>query len=740
MGAAAPGSGTGSPTAPETPTGDCPGGRFTKVTVGAVIAVGRGTTCFVRTTHRDGSIAWSATGVITLNGVQLTPSGGPIILDQSGSSLAVELPAGTTLGFGSFTWTLTGSVNLPVTTAAAAAHFVLPKLKGKFKIAGIDVAVSPGFELTTNDGGSATVSLELELPKVFSGAAGDDKGAASMTFEFHFLASNDKGVRFTFKTTARDAWLFGKVQLSNLSLGLDSGPPLTFEGVASLKFPGVDGTFTIAVGLSGEGVQAFPLVTQLDLQASELEKPIAEGVYLQRLGGGFTRCADDDNGGLLSANAGVSFGPKLTVPGFFDGEPASLDGNVTLSLCKPKSLAVSGTGSIVEVPIAAATAKYIWSQGRLELSGNLTLKGAGFELSAATDNAFFSMPSKMWNVHGTGEFKAPSWTGGVLDGKAEAVISTNGVAVCLGKPGQRFGFGKHWGEDFHPFDDDCDIGPYSAGNAAVDPVGAAGRQFRVPPSSRIELVTAHGIGGPPSVSLTGPAGRRFDTPADGSPLRTPDAFIGRDPTTATTYAILFAPAPGTWTIAPEPGAAAPTSVQVADGLPPARVNARVRRAHKRFALSWRLRRIPGQSVTFLEHGASTDRVLRTTSRAQGVLRFAAAPGPGGPRQIIALVAEHELPRSRLVVAHFTAPPPPRLRAVSGLRRHGASLTWRSQPAALRYSLLLRTPNGATLALVSRRAHVRVPAAMRSSKLRVSISALDATGSAGPLRTISLPHP
>ena len=34
------------------------------------------------------------------------------------------------------------------------------------------------------------------------------------------------------------------------------------------------------------------------------------------------------------ANAGISFGPKLKVPGLFEGEPASLDGTVTLSLCE----------------------------------------------------------------------------------------------------------------------------------------------------------------------------------------------------------------------------------------------------------------------------------------------------------------------------------------------------------------------------------------------------------------------
>ena len=66
---------------------------------------------------------------------------------------------------------------------------------------------------------------------------------------------------------------------------MDTGPPLTFDDYATLSFPGVDGKFTITVGLSSDGAQSFHHVTKLALEASDLQKPIAYGVFLQRLGG-----------------------------------------------------------------------------------------------------------------------------------------------------------------------------------------------------------------------------------------------------------------------------------------------------------------------------------------------------------------------------------------------------------------------------------------------------------------------
>ena len=389
--------------------------------------------------------------------------------------------------------------------------------------------------------------------------------------------------------TAKDAWLFGKVQLSKLSMGLDSARR-SRSRASRLQVPGRGRHVHDPVGLSGDGCgPSRRSPSSICRRAAEQADrrghlPPAPRRRLQALRGRKAPAARSPPTPGSRRSQRRSGHPSRASPPRWTARD--------LSLCHP-------TASRSRAPArssrsrSSATAKYIWSQGRFELSGNLTLKGAGFELSAAIDNAF-SMPSRTSNVHATGELKGPLWTGGVLrrQGRGRHLDERPGRLRRQAGTTLRLGRGR-WGEistrstTTATSAPTAPAAPLSTPSATWD--GSSGCR-----QSQIELVTLHGVGGPPPVSLTGPAGQRFDTPADGSPLRTPGAFIGRDPTTATTYAILFAPAAGMWTIVPEAGAAAPTSVQVADGLPPARVNARVRRAHKRFVLSWRLRRIAGQ--------------------------------------------------------------------------------------------------------------------------------------------------
>jgi hypothetical protein len=734
------GGGGGGPT-----LGGCNAKEFGKVTAGAVVAVGRFGTCFVRTKKADGSTKWTAAGPIALNGVQINPAGG-VTLDQHLNSINAELPAGSTLDFGSFTWTLPVSLDVPISTVGGVAHFLVPNLKKQFKIAGLEVAGKVDFELSTSDGGSSTVTLELELPKIIQGTPGEEGAGAetadeappkkNLTLSFKFIASNDKGVRFSFKGTVNDAWLFGKVELSKLSVGLDQGPPLVFEGSATLKFPGVvGGKYTITVGLSDQGDQSFPNVTKLALQASEIQKPLAYGVFLQRFGGAFTGCTgtDGQRGGELSANAGFSVGPKLKIPPLFDGEPISLDGKVTLSLCDPKSIAVSGEGKIVEVSVGKASGKYTWSKGRFDFTGNLDLTIGGWGFAASIDNAFVDMPNHTWNVEATGQLRLPAFVGGALNGDGDVVLSKNGLAACFGKPGHRFGIAKHWKQDLQKFWDSCDVGPYRAGGARAAAAGA-GQRVAIPKNDPVALIAVHGSSTAPEVSVAGPGGVRIDSPAGGGGLQTPHGLLVPDAASRTTYVVLLSPTPGTWTVTPDPNTPGTASVQVADGLPQVRVRARVRRAGAKQLLSWALRPIAGQKVTFIEHGSQTDRTLLSTSRASGRLRFTPAGGAGGRRQIIALVTQGGLPRARLVVARFVAPRPPRLRAVAGLRRHGATIRWRREPAATRYSVLLSAPSGAWFATTTRQASVQVPRPMRGVTFTVSITALDAGDNAGPLRT------
>jgi hypothetical protein len=346
------------------------------------------------------------------------------------------------------------------------------------------------------------------------------------------------------------------------------------------------------------------------------------------------------------------------------------------------------------------------------------------------------MPNHTRSVTATGQLRLPAFLGGELNGQGDVVLSVKGFAACFGKPGHQVGIAKQWHQDLQKFFDSCDVGPYRAGGARAA-AAAAPQRVTIPKNDPVALIAVHGSSAAPAVSVAGPGGARLDSPAGGGGLQTSRGLIVPDAASKTTYIVMFSPPAGTWTVTTAANTPGTTSIRVADGLPPVQLHARVRRAGVRQLLSWSLRPIPGQTVTFIEHGRQTDRTLLSTSRASGRLVFTPAAGPGGRRQIVALVSEHGLPRTRLVVARFTAPAPPRLRAVTGLRRRGATLVWRRQPAAARYSVLLSAPSGATVATTTRQARLPVPRGMRGVPLTVSISALDADDNAGPLRTLVL---
>ena len=734
------GGGSGGTTPPETPTGSCGKGQ-PSVTIGVVIAVGRGGTCFIKTSKADGSAVYTASGTISINGVELTPSG-PIIITQSGSSATVEIPAGTTMGFGSFTWTLSDDIKIPVSAAAGALHFLLP-MSGKqpYTVAGLEVAVTPDFQLTKADGGTSDITLKIALPSVF-GAAGEapagGKKAPSVNFKFEFLASNDTGVRFKFNGTVPDTFLFGVVEVQTLSVGLDVGTTLTFDGSAVLKFPGSDTTFALEVALSGNGDQPWPLVNKLSLQASGINKMLADGIYLQRLGGEFKSCTGTDRvpGGSLSANAGISVGPELDISPIFKGIPVELDGQATLYMCAPDSLSVAGVGTVVGMQIADGDVTYTFDTGKVTLDGNLNLTIGGYGFTAKITDSFFDFSGGTWNIDATGTAKLPAFLGDVLNGQGEMVVSSNGFAICFGSPGSRYGFAQHWGQSLDQTDN-CDVGPYRAdASSARD---AAADQFTIPHGERIAELTLHGTSAPPAVSLIGPAGERIDIPVDGRGLQNGQAVVIPNPDDDTTTVVLLSPHAGGWTVAPEPGGTAASSFQIADGLPPAHVSGKVRGSGARRTLTWSLKPVAGQKVTFVELGTGVTHTLASTTRAHGTLRFTPVAGTAGrARRIEALVTQNGLLRITFVIASFTAPAPPRLRAVGSTRLTGSVLHWAAQAAATEYSVLVRDDStGATTTSVTRHASLKLPASMHGHRLTVTITALGAGGQIGPLRIVTL---
>ena len=343
----------------------------------------------------------------------------------------------------------------------------------------------------------------------------------------------------------------------------------------------------------------------------------------------------------LSANAGVSLGPRIAI-GDFEAEALSLDGTVVLTIptgAAPISLEITGTSKIVDIPVTQQTVKYT-TPAQLEISGSIDLTVAGFGARLEQRNSFATPDA--FNIEALGQV---NFFG--LQASAEGVFSSPpGTRCASGGPDARFGFGREWFEPVQSWSSGCDVGPFRTSASAAQ---AGPSTFRVEPGSKLVIVAARGAGAPPKIVVSGP-GRTIRTPDGPGALNTAQAMLAQDTSANTTYVALFSPPAGTWRVT---GA---TSVQVADGLPPVRVTARVRRG----VLTW-----CGAGGWCADSGCSSSsapaRVRRTcwltTRRARGRLRFSPDPALGSRRRIEAIVINAGTPRSTETVARYRVAPP-----------------------------------------------------------------------------------
>ena len=188
------------------------------------------------------------------------------------------------------------------------------------------------------------------------------------------------------------------------------------------------------------------------------------------------------------------------------------------------------------------------------------------------------------------------------------------------------------------------------------------------------------MGAAPHVALLGPGGRRIEAPATGA-LRTPGAVVFHTPKQNTTYFVVRKPAAGRWQIVPLPDSVPVTAVGHGNGLPsPSSVHARVAGRWNSRVLRYVIKPLPGQTVTFEEHGRDGSGLIGKARGAHGTLRFHPATGARERRTIVAVVGSFGKPRTVLVVAHYTSPGllrPARPKALT-LTRQGSTLrvTWK----------------------------------------------------------------
>jgi hypothetical protein len=252
------------------------------------------------------------------------------------------------------------------------------------------------------------------------------------------------------------------------------------------------------------------------------------------------------------------------------------------------------------------------------------------------------------------------------------------------------------------------------------------------------MVRVTGADGAPNVAVRGPDGKSASTKdyalADGGTIR-----ILRSEATKTTWiGVQGKFAPGTYTITPLADSPAISSLATAEGLPPAKVKASVGGTATRRTLSYDVGARPGQNVTFVEQGPSTNAVIGTVTGGKGTLRFTPGEGKPGTRSIVARISLDGLDREQRIVTRFIVGKPPKAGKPGAVRvaRKGAALTvsWDAAAAADRYVVVV-TPRGGEEKVVTvsgRRRSARVAGVPPTLGGAVGVHALTVAGDAGPV--------
>jgi hypothetical protein len=655
-----------------------------------------------------------AEDVIRLNGLEIVPEGGAkIVLDAKAKTLDTTGTVRVQLRAPGITPIVLFEGELHIRLAAEAGARAraaqagggcsgqqLAAFNADTDLKGFPIKGSIAVFLS---GESSCIPVSLEMPKAFGGVRGNAI----------LRADNDRGLHVDSLHIGVDNAFIGPVLLQNLAIDYQSEGEL-WNGKATLGLPPQPGGAKLGAQVRFAGGKFQEGHLQLDFPYPGIGLDPFAATYLNRVSGGF---------GIdpLFVEVGAGFGVIPIPPNLYTFE---INGNLKVTFADPVTFDFTGDGKMLGFPIAQERI-LVTTDGLAKATGSVSLDLDAAKVTGDV-GAFVDVPGKRFSGAIKGEVCIGFCT------NASAVISTRGVGACtpIG------GFGHFWKDsvlDTKIMLLKCDISDYGEptppGRARAAQSGP--QTVSVPAGQDVINLRLIGAGGPPQVVLVTPTGERITPGTD--PNGPALAVSGSD----RTYVGVRNPAAGSWTIEPVAGSPAITSVALATGLPAPKVAATLGGHGTRRTLRYQVSTGNGLSTTFIETGPAGGRVIGQAKGARGTLRFTPAPGPGGPRQIVAQVARNGLPRLQQTVATYTAPRaagPPRVR---GLRvsRTGRSVTvrWRKAAGARVYAVRLDLPDGRRLLRVAgaKQTQVRVGGVPRGGKVAVSVAGVDASGRRGP---------
>jgi Protein of unknown function (DUF3344) len=616
------------------------------VWVGQVLAVSSGSCVasaafgLYKATAEDGSclvkngLTYTDTGPVNLNGLDLIPNSGAITIDTNPGHEKLSADDAT-VRIGNFP-VFSG----PIPATSLAGSFDL-KTDKKAKIGGVQLGAS--IELTASGTAGLTVTGTVSLPKKLGGAV----VALTVTMDTaHGLDAAGMSAK-NFFIPIRGL----KVGLKAFSLSYDLVAD-TWSGGATVGLPTPSGT-----EVAGTIVITHGQVTRFSVAAHNLNAPLGpDGVFLQDIGADLALAPPPP---AITGTASITAGP--TIKG---ASAISVDGSLGYIFSNPGNFRLTGSlkllkGTSFGTTLANGELDY-FTNGHITVSGDASVSLA----SVVSFNAMLSgwiSGTSAFSLTGSGSIKVGRWKIGGGDG----VISTAGIAACgqpFGDLGPSVGFGYAWGGAVNVMGSSCGLGPYAAKQGSLVPSGGS-----AVPSARGTLpaglpVASFKITGrnrtAPSGTLTDPRGHKLsiDPAHQGTFTGTnPKYGLGVDAARGIDYLVIDAPAGGTWTFAPAAGTPL-QSVSTAQGLPRPSLSATVSGHSLHRRLSWKIARLPGQKVTFVEEAPGIDHVLASNVSARsGRIIFTPADGAARKRFIVAVVTQNGLTRESVRVATYTAP-------------------------------------------------------------------------------------
>jgi hypothetical protein len=668
---------------------------------------------------------------VRINGLVLTPRDGDHVLTVDPTGLTIKSDLGATYSvavqgspdtpfyYGPINWSFKNDYTGPV----PLAQNTLGKPKS---VEGIDISGVPffqgipltGISVLFTSSAKAIVTPTLTLGFFPFNYINKD----GITVNTSFITDNDNGASFnSLEIKVPDVNALA-LELKNVDLKYSNTN--TWSGSADVVLDFAD---KLQVG-GGFGIKNGSL-DFLKADVGNINTPIGEGVYLQGLS-----FEVDLNPTTLKGGITLSAGPAVA------GKTAlSFTGGVTAVFADPWVIEVDGSAKVADkYDLASAFLRYT-STGLFEFGGNV---GWNFDVLSLKGNV------NGW-VAGIHNFDVEGGVSGCVSffigsacADAKVLVSNLGLAGCVEIFGEGVGVGSHWGDDFDAFTG-CDLSPWRPTKPTTRAVVATGaQQLTVAPGQSSVAWSIDGSGGrAPAITVVGP-GHAAVSVSDVMPFVHNSRFWAAETSNGRTYVIVNHPQAGTWTIVAD-GSVAITRIREAVGLPKPKVTAKVGGKARSRVLSWKLKKIPGQVITFAEIGTGVRSVISSTSKASGSVHFTPADGPAGVRTIEAIVQQDNRPRATLTVASYRAPAAPRPgkpRAVK-LTRKGTTLTvhWTPHPAGFRTAVSAEFSDGRKLVtVVSAKARSVSFANVASTTTgKITIMGLTAGNSKGPADNATL---